>query len=168
MENATHNSVNSSTTQQQQLTASTTQQESLGTHTISHQVTMEKAITQVTPYQTTSNTKSTQQANQKSVAAVTTVGTAPPAVKQSTASIDEDNGSVQEVNSEQDFDFSDINFNDILNDLKELSGETESSNKTPALQHTTKKPSWESVYKEVNRISYSLIVLRCVNYCSSS
>ena len=139
MENATHNSVNSSTTQQQQLTASTTQQESLGTHTISHQVTMEKAITQVTPYQTTSKTKSTQQANQKSVAAVTTVVTAPPVVKQSTTSIDEGNGSVQEVDSEQDFDFSDINFNDILNDLKELSGETESSNKTPALEKSTKK-----------------------------
>ena len=58
--------------------------------------------------------------------------TVSPAGKQSTERIDENDGSPQAPDNDQDFDFSDVNFNDILNDLLELSGEVESVKKNSA------------------------------------
>ena len=75
--------------------------------------------------------------------------TVPLAGKQSTESIDESDGSPQAPDNDQDFDFPDMKFNDILNDLLELSGEAESAKKTS----TNKKESTEKTAAEFHTMS---------------
>lgn len=110
-----------------QLTVSVAkQQESLNSEVTSHQVTMQKTIAH-----TSTNTKGTQQNSTPATitsSTVTTPSPAPPIGKQSTESVDESDGSPQ-APDQQDFDFSDIKFNDILNDLLELSGESQATKK---------------------------------------
>lgn len=98
-------------------------QESFDAQVMSHQVTMEKPMTQITI------TADTKQATEKSDTAINT----PVVSKQPVATnVDDQYGSLQAVDSKQDLDFPDDNFASILNDLLELSGEVELSQTTTA------------------------------------
>ena len=127
-----------------QFTVSVTkQQQSFNSQVMSHQVTMEKAMTQSSTDTkgSTSTTVTTSLAATAPSAAPTTVM---PTGKQSTESIDESDGSPQAADNQQDFDFSDMKFNDILNDLLELSGEADTVKKSSvAGRQSTDKTSAE-------------------------
>ena len=97
------------------------QQESLNSQ---DQVTMEKMITDAS-----TDTKQNSTATITTSSTVTPPLAAPSTGKQSTESIDESDGSPQAAD-QQDFDFSDIKFNDILKDLLELSGESQATKKS--------------------------------------
>ena len=128
-----------------QLTVSVAKQhESVNSKVTSHQVTMEKMIAQ-----TTADTKGSQESKKSSTVAVTTSSAvtsplaAPPTGRQSTESVDESDGSPQAA----DHDFSD--FNDILNDLLELSGEAETTKKSSG----TGKQSTDKTAAEFHTLS---------------
>ena len=112
-------------TSRDHMTTSLTQQESLNDEITSHQVTMKKAITQVTSQHTSTVAKGSEAANQISA----TVDTTPPTV-------DEGDGTIEAVSSELDFDFS-----DILSGLRELSGEDEFTLQTTVQEKAAKKTS---------------------------
>ena len=111
-----------------QLTVSVAKQQgSLNSEVSSHQITMEKTITH-----NSTDTKGSQQNSRAAIttsSTVTTSSAAPLSSKQSTESVDESDGSPQAAD-QQDFDFSDTKFNDILNDLLELSGESQATKKS--------------------------------------
>ena len=98
-------------------------------------VTMQSAATELSTITMPSSV--TMRSNTPAIITTPTIATpsaitVSPAGKQSTERIDESDGSPQAPDNDQDFDFSDVKFNDILNDLLELSGEVESVKKSPA------------------------------------
>ena len=125
-----------------EVTMVTKQQEPLVT---SHHVTMEKTMTQ------------TDTRNDVQVTAITAPSasiTASPATKQSTESVDESDGSPQPFDTKlEELDFSDMKFNDILNDLLELSGEAEIGKKTTTTTTTTGKQSTDKTPTEYHTLS---------------
>ena len=98
-------------------------------------VTMQSAATELSTITMPSSV--TMRSNTPAIITTPTIATpsaitVSPAGKQSTEWIDESDGSPQAPDNDQDFDFSDVKFNDILNDLLELSGEVESVKKSSA------------------------------------
>ena len=98
-------------------------------------VTMQSAATELSTITMPSSV--TMRSNTPAIITTPTIATpsaitVSPAGKQSTERIDESDGSPQAPDNDQDFDFSDVKFNDILNDLLELSGEVESVKKSSA------------------------------------
>ena len=99
------------------MTASNIQQESLNDQMTSHQGTMKKAITQVTSQQEATVTKGSESANQM------TKGSEPANQTSAALPIAGVDDTIEAVTSELDFDFPDINFDDLLSGLRELGGE---------------------------------------------
>ena len=107
-------------TNSDRLTTSNTQQESLNDQMTSHQGTMKKAITQVTSQQETTVTKGSESANQMTIVAKGSESANQTSAALPIAGVDD---TIEAVTSELDFDFPDINFDDLLSGLRELGGE---------------------------------------------